>query len=53
VDADFKNASVWLGESEIVTWDIATEQFVWKDDIIQSAGLQIDNLEAEAFTAQK
>lgn len=53
VDADFKNASVWLGDSQIATWDVDTETFLWKDDIIQSAGLQVDKVEAEAFTAKK
>ena len=52
IDADFKHASVWLGEDEIVKWDMDSEGYRWIDETIQKAGVAIDEMEAEAFAMQ-
>ena len=47
VDADFKNGSVWLGDHEVVKWDMDTESFSWLEDGVQKCGVVIDRTEAE------
>ena len=46
-DADFKRASVWIGDYEVVKWDMESEKFVWDDAAISSSGIMIDKDEAE------
>jgi hypothetical protein len=47
VDADFRNASVWLGDWEVVKWDIQAEAFKWIEDGMSKAGVVVDRAEAE------
>ena len=50
IDADFKNSSVWIGDFEIVKWDMQSESFQWFDDALNSAGVVVDRVAAEKKT---
>lgn len=52
VDADFKRASVWVGDAEVVKWDIESDIFRWMDDAVENLGGHIDKKEAEAYIAE-
>ena len=50
VDPDFKRASVWIDEWQVVKLDGSADQYQWTDDNIQKAGVNIDREQAEKAT---
>ena len=50
IDADFKQASVWVEEWKLVVCDRDASDFVWDDGAITSSGLAWDKMQAEAST---
>ena len=52
-DPDYKHASVWCNEGELVRWDLEDESFSWEEEVIQKADLTFDRDQAVAYTARK
>ena len=47
IDPDYKNHSVWLGDFEVVKWDMEGETYFWLDEGIAGAGVQVDRQDIE------
>ena len=45
VDADFRRSSVWIGDWEVVKWDVDTAHVNGLDEWIQSSGIVIGGTE--------
>ncbi|CAK0800469.1 unnamed protein product [Prorocentrum cordatum] len=50
IDADYKQAAVWVKDWKLVEWDRDASDFVWDDGAISSSGLTVDKLKAEEAT---